>query len=487
MINQNHNMISSSQLTLSQSKTIVAKTPRQTTTARQTVTQTQKQKKEEEQKQRLQLYNSLFGQDKNKICDKTGLQFSQSLNYSLQTFLHLHDKYWILSIIDVYDYDDFNEKYGESRVKNKFNQIGAVIKNFCNNNPNKLKGFKCKINHLIIDNDGDDESILDHDLYALLIYCYPQLIISQKYILKLQKKIKQQTNEGVSVGIAKMNEWETFDEWKKRAYKNLRYAKEREITDTNEIFFSDVDVNYVNPNQSDEKNEKQQGGLGVMNKLGNKEEFESKMKEIANNEEYEWIFAKMEIDDFDLFVFNNNNNKEIIDKEIKKIEKEMFHLFDIFGNGSNNNNKNEIKYFGYKLNVNGSQYGLILYDSKDRNKCFVAAHSIIETLSSEIGMKCSFSLSIGSSRLIEDDLGMIDDLIERLNNNLKQAKKNSENKVCFAIGINNLNGDHDNVDIKCDQVNMCNNTRDDDTIEEKSLEVIEVCLCMQHSMIILQV
>ena len=74
----------------------------------------------------------------------------------------------------------------------------------------------------------------------------------------------------------------------------------------------------------------------------------------------------------------------------------MFYLFDIFGNGSSNS-KN-IKYFGYKLNLNGNKYGLILNDSKDRNRCFIAAHLLIETLSSEMSMKCSFSLSIGSSR-----------------------------------------------------------------------------------------
>ena len=55
-----------------------------------------------------------------------------------------------LSIIDVDECDNFNEKYGESRIKNKLNQIGTVIQNFCNNNPNNcMKGFKCNTNDLI--------------------------------------------------------------------------------------------------------------------------------------------------------------------------------------------------------------------------------------------------------------------------------------------------------------------------------------------------
>ena len=80
----------------------MAKTPPPTTetatATTKTVIQTQQKQKQEEQKQRLLLYNSLFGQDKNKFCDKTGLRFISSLNYSLQTILHLNDK--ILDIIN---------------------------------------------------------------------------------------------------------------------------------------------------------------------------------------------------------------------------------------------------------------------------------------------------------------------------------------------------------------------------------------------------
>ena len=127
-------MSGSYQPTLSQSKTTIAKTPPPTATATATATKTiktvtdnsnnnrqttsaiqgqQQQQKRQEQKQRLQLYNSLFGQDKNKLCEKTGLQFTQSLNYSVHTFLNLSDKYWVLAMIDVDEYDNFVEKYGE--------------------------------------------------------------------------------------------------------------------------------------------------------------------------------------------------------------------------------------------------------------------------------------------------------------------------------------------------------------------------------------
>ena len=187
-----------SELLLQQCTTSAAKTPPpvdQTSTAnnvQNTTRQSTTSKSDEQsQQQRLQLYCSLFGQEKNKICHKTGLQFTSSLNYSLYKFLLLTDSYWVLSFIDA------------SKVQNinKLNQIGIVVKNFIDNNPNKLKAFKCD-DLVYRDNDSDDND-WKNDIVALLIYCDPKLEIAEKYILKLIKEIEQQTNEIVFVGIAK--------------------------------------------------------------------------------------------------------------------------------------------------------------------------------------------------------------------------------------------------------------------------------------------
>ena len=51
----------------------------------------------------------------------------------------------------------------------------------------------------------EEEEDCKHDIFGLLMYCYLQLTISEKYILKLLKKIAQQTNEKVCIGIARMN------------------------------------------------------------------------------------------------------------------------------------------------------------------------------------------------------------------------------------------------------------------------------------------
>ena len=121
----------------------------------------------------------------------------------------------------------------------------------------------------------------------------------------------------------------------------------------------------MNPKDDDEK--KHQGVEESRKILERKEDFETKLQEIANNEQYDWIAAIMAIDHFDSFVFLNNDNKEVIESEIVKMEQEISQLFDIFGNGTN---KNKMKYFGYKLNRDGNRIGLILYDSKDTSVCF---------------------------------------------------------------------------------------------------------------------
>ena len=419
---------------------------------------------------RLELYKSLFGHGTNKGCEKTGLNSNESLNYSLYTFLHLCDIHWVLAVIDVNDFDAMNEKYGQHGAKRKMDQIATVIQNFCQNDTRKLKGYRYKRNGNNNNNSsiGSDE---DHDLFAMLMHCHPQINISHKYISKLIERIEQQTNEKVSVGIAKMNEWETFEEWKQRAIKNMQNSKNGYGVSSN-AFYSDIDVKYLKPMVA---------GIKTVAKLGSKEEFDKKMQEIANNENYDWVVAMMQIDDFDSFVFLNNNNQEIIKTEVEKIETEMSNLFDIYGNGMHT------KYFGYNLSTDGSKIGMVLYDSKDSSKCLVPAHDLLEALKEEINSKSRLTVSIGCSRLNENDLGMSFDWYERVKRNLAQARKNGKNSICYGNGKKNENEDTgtDRKESKCDQSihNSVNFDAEADKIEKKSLQVLEVCLYSTHKKI----
>ena len=164
-------------------------------------------------------------------------------------------------------------------------------------------------------------------------------------------------------------------------------------SNNNGTFFNDVDINHVNPNGCGEnRDEKQQGQAkgATVKKMGSKEEFEKKMQDIANNEDYEWIAAIIAIDDYGAFVFSIDNCKEVVLKEIDKMEKEMYHLFAIYGNG---NNINTMKHFGFDL-ARGDEFGLILYDSKDSSKCLVPGHETIETLKEELMVKCHLQFQL---------------------------------------------------------------------------------------------
>ena len=98
------------------------------------------------------------------------------------------------------------------------------------------------------------------------------------------KKIKEQRNDIVFVAIAKINEWETFDEWKTRSFKNLKndLFSSNATTETNKIcdtFFIDISiVEYFNlhcdMNDRDEK--QQQSQAHMINKMHKKKEFELK-------------------------------------------------------------------------------------------------------------------------------------------------------------------------------------------------------------------
>ena len=187
-------MSNSSNVEIHQSTTTVAKTPSPgpSSTIKNPIT-TPSNENESQQLQRLQLYNSLFGQQRKNPCEKTGLHHESSLNYLLHTFLHLSDIAWVLAMITI-DTDEMNKMnriLGRQNVINKINQVGTVIKSFSDNDPRKLKGFtlnyKEKNINYINDIMDDDNDVV---IFALLMYCHPDLKISEKYVTKLIKCLK---------------------------------------------------------------------------------------------------------------------------------------------------------------------------------------------------------------------------------------------------------------------------------------------------------
>ena len=431
----------------------------------------------EKENQLLERYKLLFGTDKEKTCEETELPLTPALDYSLHICLHKSDPQWALAIVGINDFDDLIKQLG-NHVANKMKQVGIVVRKFCENDPRKLKGFRCS--DLMINNNNEYKS----DLFALLVFSNDLNI--GRYAQNLMAKITQQTDLSASIGITRMNikdkgeKEETFEEWKQRALENLKKAQ-NEVNGTVSIeaavtqqkratnrYYKDSVVE-----ETDAKVSENENGNNMVSNLRSKDDFDAKMQEMGNLEQYDWLVAIIEIDDFESFVFANDNKTELISKEMIKIENEMYHLFDIYGN------ENELKYFGYTLTSNyhaskySGKFAMILWDSEDRNKCFVPAYVIIETFKDEIGSKCPFTVSIGCSRLDDDDLGMPDDWQKRIENNLKQAQKNGGNQVCFGSGDDH-NDEYGIVGIyRSNSLNI----NQDDEITKKSLQMIEVHAC----------
>ena len=74
---------------------------------------------------------------------------------------------------------------------------------------------------------------------------------------------------------------------------------------------------------------------------------------------------------------------------------------------------------------------MIIYDSRN-DDVIIPGHDVLETLLFGIRDNCNVTVSIGYSKLIDDDLLMSDDWFERINDYLKQAKVNGKNQIYFG-------------------------------------------------------
>ena len=369
------------------------------------------------------LFEDLFSQKNDIDGGNAGLLSSRSLNYALQALLSMENDTWSLAMIDI-----------GSVAPVRIEQFGTTIGGFCSKLQPKLKACKC--NNATNDN---------RKLFGVLINCSAGLFESEIYMLRLMNEINSVSNddETVSISIAKMNKWETFDEWKTRAIKNIQKIKQKQKQNakhksTKNDIYSDIDVDYSKPQQNvktsknntetiDAKEQKDDMS-DVIDKLGSKDELDAKMIEIASDEESskDWIVALMSIDESEND--NNDNGREQLQTEHRdKVEKEILKLFGIFDHG---NKKDDMKYFGYKLS-GGDVFGMILFDLEDDSKC-IPGHDLLEILLDNIKNNCSFTVSIGYSKLMDDDLGLTDEWLARANVNLKQAKKNGKNQIYFG-------------------------------------------------------
>ena len=210
------------------------------------------------------------------------------------------------------------------------------------------------------------------------------------------KQIKSLTHESVSVGIAKMCEWETYNEWKLRAFNNISKVKEK--GKGYDDYYSDIEIEFTKPETLTDEKKEEKVEESPSRQLGSKEEFDLKLQEIANEEDENWIVSVMDIDDLGQFLFENDNNRLKVKPEIDKLEEIMIDLFDALDYGQNKNSENK-RYFGYNM-TDGDEYSMILYDSNNLDDCIISGHDILEALRSLIEEKCSCTVSIGCGRIL---------------------------------------------------------------------------------------
>ena len=312
----------------------------------------------------------------------------------------------------------------------KKNEIASQISEFCDKNPSKLQGFLC-----------DDVKTSKRVLYCILVKFkdggISTLNKSKQLMIKLMRNVQALAGEVITVGIAKMNEWETYDEWKLRAFNNIITAREKGQGKQNEKkhltgfgdIYSDVEVEFTKPKDvfsggADEKAAEIEINRDEQLKLGIRSEFEARIRDTINKKDKNWVIAIMSVDNLDeILTFAT------VEKQITRIVLDIFNAFD-------NNNNSDKRYFGYKITEEEDVYGMVLYDHYERklndNVPIVSAHDVLEALRLRINHKCSFSVSIGYDRIVDQDDLIGDDLIERVHKHLIQAKKSANNQVVTA-------------------------------------------------------
>ena len=143
----------------------------------------------------------------------TGLLLSNSLNRELQKYIELKDDKTVLSILDINNLANINEKYGYNDANLKIKQIGNIIKEFCDKNNYIMKGFK-------LNENGKS------DIFAIIINYKNKIDSCIRYMNRLMNKINKLTNETVSIGLSKYNKYEkSYKQWKLRSLDCLKIAK----------------------------------------------------------------------------------------------------------------------------------------------------------------------------------------------------------------------------------------------------------------------
>ena len=367
----------------------------------------------------------------------------------LRHCLYQEDKKWVLAMLNIDGLKKINDTKGYTAGDEAISNIGKDIKQFCNDSPNRLKGYKCE--------EGGKG-----DLFGVLVYCQKDYSFAQRNLNRLIKEIYKKRNISVSIGTGLIiNTLEdTHKDWRQRAMDNLSFAKtnggkqlfglqdtidkqklkqakkqsavskdkekNKNKTTNNNNNKSNTNNNSNSSSEDDSNDSEELVGDASWDKvskvkLPNKKHFDKKAKEIADSNDTRYVLALLDGDN--IGKYKKEHGDVAAANQVRVIGKEISKLSRIFGDLC----------FGYKWG--GDEYALLILNNNVKE--WNLSEYIINTLMDNVRSECKVTISVGYTNLGEDELYR--EWFERSNNYLKQAKKNGKNQAFWGQTKRQLN------------------------------------------------
>ena len=403
-----------------------------------------------------------------------------AINYFLKSCVCVRDDKWVLAIIDINNLKQLNTESHQRHQGLTVKALDGIVYNFCQRQPFKFKGFRCVVNI--------NDNATKKNVFGMLIYCRKNFDFAEKQtnilIQEIKDKMGDNNNVGISIGISKMSDGESFEEWKDRAIRSMKLTKSHDECktdhdaslandDDDEVGIS-VDMNSVLTNWQ------------ISRYLGDENDFESRIRKIEIDEDGDWFLAMLARD----CGVNDHDYDHDNEKIIREIRNEILKLI-VFFKGDNK------LIVGYELQLSGDgkgkdngKFALIIYDTtnnKDKNenketvdkniskqarkKCILSSKEIVSVLIENIERNCNVRVSVGFACLNGKE--KIGEWKERANLHLNQAKKNGKNSIYFGDDLKKFQIDEEDV--------SSNNQDDLINLKTKSIQTLQAELFLYHN------
>ena len=357
---------------------------------------TEEAKEQKEKNYRKNVFDNVFAfGESEKRKGEVGLQGAVAFNYFLQRILFVEDYTWILTIIQV------NNRNSDNKNKDYKNIIEKEICKFCNESGHRCKRYKCKDNlYGVFIHRDDQQSGINPN-------------VKERYIKLLRTRMKNVTNEKISIDIADIN---NLGEYDKIVMSNINRGNSLSNMNstagmTGDILHSDALGLQVKRTHRFAHNKL---------KLRTQSEFEAKMRNIMG-QPGQWVLGILEID----------NLKQVISHcEKLQLEQLILTVVEMCSHKSQS--------FDFAYDLNDGKYGLVFPHWKITD--LVGANDVIDYLTWRVKKEIEFSVSVASSILNGNDLGLDDKWYQRVVDKLIQAKHNNKIQISHNNGVDATTG-----------------------------------------------